>query len=196
MAPLPEPMPETARRSDHDAGHPTGSAAQNGYVGEVSDDLAEGLPIRSGPRPTTTPTNPHTQLDQQPTDRSPRRRLEAALSRLPDVRWGPSRISVPGAVALLLDPQVAAGPPAAFLVPGEFAHLHPDPDHSLHLALPTALAEEAVQGGWAEQHPVARRGLIPPGSVMVYAPRDDAEADVVAALVHASWEYARGPRQP
>lgn len=161
----------------------------------MTDEPVAGLPVRSGPRPTTTPTNPHTQLDQQPTDGRPRRRLEAALAALPDVRWGPSRISVPGAVALLLDPGVAAGPPEAFLVPGEFAHLHPDPDHSLHLALPTALAEQAVQAGWAEQHPVARRGLIPPGSVMVYAPRDAAEADVVAALVRASWEYARGAQQ-
>lgn len=150
------------------------------------------LPVRSGSRPTTTPTNPHTQLDQQPADASPRRALEATLADLPGVRWGPSGISVPGAVALLLDPAVAGGPPAAFLVPGEFAHLHPDPDHSLHVALPSALAEQAVRAGWAEQHPVARRGLIPEGSVMLYAPRDDAEVDVVAGLVRASWAYASG----
>lgn len=161
----------------------------------MSDDLIDRLPVRSGPQPTTTSTNPHIQLDQQPTDDSPRRRLEAALAALPDVRWGPSQISVPGAVALLLDTAVAGGPPEAFLVPGEFAHLHPEPDHSLHLALPPALAEQAVQAGWAEQHPVARRGLIPPGSVMVYAPRDDVEADIVAALARASWKYARGSQQ-
>lgn len=158
----------------------------------MSDELADGLPVRSGPRPTTTPTNPHTQLDQQPVNSAPRRRLEAALAGLPDVHRGPSRISVPGAVALLLDPAVAGGPPEAFMVPGEFAHLHPEPDHSLHVALPPALAERAVQAGWAEQHPVARRGLIPPGSVMVYAPRDDAEVEVVAGLVRASWAWASG----
>lgn len=150
------------------------------------------LPVRSGSRPTTTPTNPHTQLDQQPADEAPRRRLKAALAELADVRWGSSRVSVPGAEALILEPGDAAGPPKAFLVPGEFAHLHPDPDHSLHVALPPALAEQAVEAGWAEQHPVARRGLIPPGAVMLYAPRDDDEVDVVAALVRASWAYARG----
>lgn len=158
-------------------------------------DLASGLPVRSGPRPSTTPTNPHTQLDQQPVDNGPRRRLEAALADLADVRWGQSQISVPGAEALLLDPAHAAGPPEAFLVPGEFAHLHPEPDHSLHVALPPDLAQQAVDAGWAEQHPVARRGLIPPGSVMLYAPRDDAEADVLAALVRASWAHARGAQQ-
>lgn len=155
-------------------------------------DPASGLPPRSGPRPSTTPTNPHTQLDQQPVDDAPRSRLEAALADLAGVRWGQSQISVPGAQALLLDPGHAAGPPEAFLVPGEFAHLHPDPDHSLHVALPPALAQQAVKAGWAEQHPIARRGLIPPGSVMLYAPRDDAEVDVVAGLVRASWAYARG----
>lgn len=158
-------------------------------------DLTSGLPARSGPRPSTTPTNPHTQLDQQPVDDAPRRRLEAALADLADVRWGPSQISVPDAQALLLDPGNAGGPPEAFLVPGEFAHLHPDPDHSLHVALPPALAQQAVEAGWAEQHPIARRGLIPPGSVMLYAPRDDAEVDVVAALVRASWAHARGAEQ-
>lgn len=155
-------------------------------------EAGDRLPVRGGPRPTTTPTNPHSQLDQQPDDAAPRRALEAALANLPGVRRGPSRVSVPGAVALLLDPAVAGGPPAAFLVPGEFAHLHPAPDHSLHVALPPALAEQAVRAGWAEQHPVARRGLIPPGSVMLYAPRDAAEVDVVAGLVRASWAWASG----
>lgn len=41
-------------------------------------------------------------------------------------------------------------------------------------------------------HSLARRGLIPPGSVMVCAPGDDVEVDVVAGLVRASWAYARG----
>ncbi|HSH62405.1 MAG TPA: hypothetical protein VK988_22700 [Acidimicrobiales bacterium] len=36
--------------------------------------------------------------------------------------------------------------------------------------LTPALAEEAVEAGWAEQHPVARRGLIPPNAVMLCAP--------------------------
>lgn len=111
------------------------------------------------------------------------------------MRWGESQISVPDAQALIFDPGNAGGPPEAFLVPGEFAHLHPHPDHYLHVALPLALAQQAVQAGWAEQHPIARSGLIPPGSVMLYAPRDDAEVDVVAALFRAAWEHARGAEQ-
>ena len=146
---------------------------------------------RSGPPPATTPTNPHTQLDQQPPDSAQRERLAAAVFALPGVEERPSRISVPGARALWLA-DGAAGPPEAFLVGNEFAHLHPDPDQSLHLMLPPALAVEAVEAGWAEQHPVARRGMIPANAVMVYAPRDDGEREVVEQLVQASHAFARG----
>jgi hypothetical protein len=48
-----------------------------------------------------------------------------------------------------------------------------------------------VEAGWAEQHPVARRGLITPGAVMVYAPRDEEEAELVSGIVSVSFEYAR-----
>ena len=149
------------------------------------------LPERPGSRPATTPTNPHTQLDQQPTGSRQRQLLAAAVFALPGVEERPSAISVPGARALWLT-DAGGGPPDAFMVGNEFAHLHPDPDQSLHMMLAPALAGEAVEAGWAEQHPVARRGLIPPNAVMVYAPRDDEERAVVEELVRASYAYARG----
>jgi hypothetical protein len=83
------------------------------------------------------------------------------------------------------------GPPEAFLIDREFAHLHPDPDHSLHAMLPTETATEAVDAGWAEPHPAALRGLIPSNAVMLYAPRDEEELDVVENLVRASHAFAR-----
>ncbi|MDQ4132409.1 MAG: DUF5519 family protein [Actinomycetota bacterium] len=149
------------------------------------------LPRRRGPRPRTTPTNPHTQLDQQPPDTEQRELLEAAIFALAGVEERPSAISVPGARALWLT-EGAAGPPEAFLVGAEFAHLHPLPDQSLHMMLPPRLAQEAIEAGWAEQHPVARRGLIPQNAVMVYAPRNDSEREVVEQLVRASHALARG----
>jgi hypothetical protein len=148
------------------------------------------LPVRRGARPTTTPTNPHTQLDQQPPDDEQRDRLATALFALPGVIERPSLISVPGARALWLSD--AAGPPDAFMVGNEFAHLHPAPDLSLHAMLPPDLVDDAVEAGWAELHPVARRGLLPPNAVMLYAPRDDAERVVVEELVQAAHAYARG----
>ena len=55
----------------------------------------------------------------------------------------------------------------------------------------TETASEAVAAGWAEPHPVALRGLIPPTAVMLYAPRDEAELDVIESLVRESHAFAR-----
>ena len=149
------------------------------------------LPPRRGPRPTTTPTNPHTQLDQQPGDHYPRQRLMAELAAL-DVVWTESMISVPGAEALTLSRDAVARDPDAFMIGTEFAHLHPAPDHSLHMVLPPKAARAAIEAGWAERHPMARLGVVSPGAVMVYAPRDAREADIVAKLVATSYAYAGG----
>jgi hypothetical protein len=153
--------------------------------------MPSSLPIRPGDRPRTTPTNPHTQLDQQPVDAGWTEELARRVFALPGVVEEPSGISVPGARALVLAPGEATGPPEAFLVGREFAHLHPAPDHSLHAMLPTETVAEAVAAGWAEIHPVALKGLIPPNAVMLYAPRDEAELGVVESLVRASHAFAR-----
>jgi hypothetical protein len=150
------------------------------------------LPRRAGTRPRTTPTNPHTQLDQQPADPRLAEELARRAFALPGVVEEPSGISVPGARALVLAAGEPTGPPEAFLIGREFAHLHPAPDHSAHAMLPPELVREAVDGGWAEPHPVARMGLIPETAVMLYAPRDDDELTVVEMLLRASREFAGG----
>ncbi|MGH9154209.1 MAG: luciferase family protein [Acidimicrobiales bacterium] len=131
------------------------------------------------------------QLDQQPAGSGQRELLAAAVFALAGVVERPSLISVLGARALWLAEE-AKGPPEAFMIGQEFAHLHPGPDQSLHVMLPPQLAEESIEAGWAEQHPAARRGLIPANAVMVYAPRDDGERGVVEQLVRASHAFARG----
>jgi hypothetical protein len=153
--------------------------------------MSSSLPARVGDRPRTTPTNPHTQLDQQPLELRWIEELARRVFELPGVVEQPSRISVPGARALVLEPGESVGPPEAFLIDREFAHLHPAPDHSLHAMLPTETATEAVAAGWAEPHPVALRGLIPPTAVMLYAPRDEAELDVIERVVRISHAFAR-----
>lgn len=149
------------------------------------------LPARRGERPRTTQTNPHTQLDQQPVDAALVEELGRRLFALPGVVERPSGISVPGARALILAPGEPAGPPEAFMIDREFAHLHPAPDNSLHAMLPTETARAAIDAGWAELHPVARMGLLPETAVMLYAPRDEAELAVIEQLVEASHRFAR-----
>jgi phospholipase/carboxylesterase len=149
------------------------------------------LPARAGARPVVSDRIPQEQLS----DNAPRalqERLVDRLATLPGVTTGQSAISVPGARGLVLaGPQ--RGPDDAFLVPtaGEFAHVHPGHDGSLHLALPMALATDLVAKGWGVPHPLAGVRLTP-GMVMVFGPRDDAELDTVAAVVATSHAWASG----
>ena len=131
------------------------------------------------------------QLDQQPVEPWLVEELAQRAFGLPGVIERPSQISVPGARALVLADDEPAGPPEAFLVGREFAHLHPAPDHSLHAMLPSEIVAAAIAAGWAENHPMAVRGVIPPTAVMIYAPRDEEELDVLEQLIRASHAFAR-----
>lgn len=154
-------------------------------------DYLSSIPARQGERPRCTTTNPHQQLTQTaPVELQEQLFVRAAA--LPHVHVGPSRISVPGARAFLLDPEHMQGPREAFMMPGEFAHIHPSYDGSLHLTLPQEQVERVIELGWAELHPVARTGLIPATAVLVYGPRDEQELEVAWKLLQASHAYATG----
>jgi phospholipase/carboxylesterase len=150
------------------------------------------LPPRKGDPPAVTAAIPQHQTTQNaPPD------LQAALwdrlADLPGVRTAPTKVGVEGTRALLLDRGTATGPDEAFLLPadGEFAHQHPEPDGSLHLCLPDALAYDALARGWALPHPLA--GLrVSAGMVLVPGPRTAAELDVVAGIAAAAHRYAAG----
>ena len=148
------------------------------------------LPPRPGSRPEVSWAIPQQQLS----DNAPlimQESLFTRLAALPDVVSGPSQISVPGARGLSLP--TGHGPAEAFLVPEvrEFAHLHPDHDGSLHLALPPRLAADVVAKGWGTPHPWAGSRLTA-GFTLVFGPRDAAELEIVGSIVAASHAYAAG----
>jgi luciferase-like monooxygenase len=148
-------------------------------------------PVRSGDRPTTQRVMPHQQLDQT----APVELQEQLCDRcrgLPGVYVGPSHVSVPGARAFHLDPDLAGGAPEAFMRGTEFAHLHPAYDGSLHLALPVELARSVIGAGWGEHHPLVEQGVMPATQLMVYGPRDAGELEVVWSIVEQSYAFARG----
>ena len=148
------------------------------------------LPLRAGPRPKVTDHLPQSQVDQQPADS---RHVDAILAEAltwPAVVQRASEISVEGARALTLDRSVAVGPSEAFMVGTEFCHVHAQGDFSLHATLPVTLAEAAQRAGWGEPHYLVPTGHAPPTVVMLYAPRDERERDVVLGLVRASYELA------
>lgn len=149
------------------------------------------LPHRAGPRPTTSTQIPHRQLDQQPPDRRHLDALLAAAGDWPGVIEAKSGVSVEGARALTLSADDPVGPPEAFMVGHEFAHGHANADFSLHACLPPHLAGEAERAGWAEPHYLVKTGRLPTTVVMLYAPRNDTEREVVLGLLRAAYQFAR-----
>lgn len=149
------------------------------------------LTARAGHRPAVSPEIPQEQRsDNAPTDLQ--ERVLARLAALAGVTIRQSAISVPGARGFMLAPP-RLGPDDAFIVPavGEFAHLHPGYDGSLHLALPPALAADVVTKGWGVTHPLAGVRLTP-GMVMLFGPRDAAEVETVIGVVVTSHGWASG----
>jgi hypothetical protein len=158
---------------------------------EPDDPRREWLPFRSGDRPRTTPDDPHRQLTQI----APLDLQETVVERgrrMPGTYVCPSLISMPGSRAFVLDDSTPTPASEVFMIAREFAHIHPSYDGSLHMVLPPHIVRQVVERGWGEQHPVARMGLIPATTLMVYGPRDDDELEVVLLLLRASWNFARG----
>ncbi|WP_081737026.1 MULTISPECIES: luciferase domain-containing protein [Micrococcaceae] len=148
------------------------------------------LPLRPGAKPSTTPSNPHTQLEQVAPPAMQDRARDHALS-LPGVRRGPSHVSVPGSVAFYLDSPVAE-PSIPDLFGGEWGHIHPPSDGSLHLNVPTDVAQKLIAAGWAEHHSLVGKGYLPPIVIMVYGPRDEGELAVVKFAIEQSYLAAGG----
>jgi phospholipase/carboxylesterase len=152
--------------------------------------LPGGLAERSGPRPDVSWTIPQQQQTQNaPTELQ--ERLFDQIRQLPGVGVGPSQISVPGARGFTLAEGSADS--EAFLVPGvgEFAHLHPAYDGSLHLVLPQELAADVTTKGWGRPHMWAGTRLAP-GFTLAYGPRDDDELAVIQGILAASHAHATG----
>lgn len=150
------------------------------------------LPFRDGARPETTNTNPHTQLNQQPEDLSFIEALSSWAFKLSHIEKQPSRISVPGAVAMCMDQDHTCDQCNAFMVGTEFAHFHPKPDYSLHLGLTKDDAELFILYGWGEWHPMIKRGILPPNIIMLYAPRNAEELEVAKLVLSRSYAFAKG----
>ncbi|MEM9400580.1 MAG: hypothetical protein AAF984_10260 [Verrucomicrobiota bacterium] len=149
------------------------------------------LTPRSGTKPDTTASIPHSQLNQHGPDEVIEKLHEFCFS-LTNVLNEESGISVPGSRALVMHDSVECNHDA-FMVGREFAHIHPHPDNgSMHLNLSSKDANEVTNKGWGEDHFLVTQGRLPHGLVMVFSPRDDAELETVKTIVHSSYEFAIG----
>lgn len=159
----------------------------------ISKDLPpmlKDLPRRSGRSPRIDIRYPCLQQE----DRSPpdlREELLRRAARLTGVVVRPTELSVP-AMALVLDEALAEGQPEAFIRGREFALIRAE--GSVHVPLMPEWGERVLQKGWACIHPLVRymAGVLPPQNLIVYAPRDERELEVVWSIVQAGYCYARG----
>ena len=149
------------------------------------------LPRRRGPAPATTRQNPQQQLEQIP-DQENYEAFHQIVTAWPGVIKRPSLRAPMGTVGLFLADPDANGPDEAFLLGTEFAHLHPLPDGSLHMVLPPSVHAATIEAGWGIPHPMAGMPTVSPQTILIYAPRDAAEREVVRQLIAAAERYARG----
>lgn len=154
-------------------------------VGHMVDGVHLKLPERVGERPETGPEIPHLQhSDVSPPEVRGQLR-DWARATFPKSSHGTSVISVPTSEGYFLD-QVASGvelmPPTGST---EWIHLHAD--GSVHACLSDADEQDVLAKNWGEPHPLRHRGV---REILVYAPRNADELDVLKMVFVASYRYA------
>src|SRR5687768_1011132 len=200
-ATTPEPQPQPAVTPDEvnlggeesfPASDPPawmGSVASSTQARNAAVTPALPLPTRSGPRPAITTGIPHAQIDAA-TGPHLLADLLRRIFALPGVVEQPTAIStVPGTRAFWLAPEAPLAHPETLVVGRELGHVHPD--GTLHLTLPPDLAREAIDAGWADPHPLTRQWGVDT-YVLLFAPRDAGELDVIARLVAHAHAYVTG----
>jgi hypothetical protein len=63
-------------------------------------------------------------------------------------------------------------------------------DGSIHAVVATEIEDEIIRKQWGKRHPLYHSHGVK--EVIVYAPRDDAEIEVLKSVVKKSYEYATG----
>ncbi|WP_051945033.1 luciferase domain-containing protein [Streptacidiphilus rugosus] len=166
----------------HSLNRPEPDTASEGRPAGGLDLRGLHLPQREG-RPPLVSTRGRVEQITQSAPADLQRVLLQMAAALPGVRIGPSLVCLPGTRACHLSHSLAAGPAQAFFAGTEFGHLHPVYDGSLHLMLPAPVAEQVIATGWGAASE-------PEGSVLVFAPRDEAEVEIVWQLLLTAYRHA------
>lgn len=97
--------------------------------------------------------------------------------------------------AIYAKPDLAGRDPSAKdkMLGNEIAHVHPS-DNSLHVWLSQPDAKLAVEKGWGERFPLSSLGMLHPSWIMLYAPRNMNEEEVIEEIVRAGIAYLTGEK--
>jgi hypothetical protein len=152
------------------------------------------LPQRTGPRPTIAGIAPQRQLNQPgciTMYQMLRTSIENLAIRDPDTfQTGSSCFEKKGLALFSRNPINAT-------CRGEICHVHHS-DRSMHMNLHPDDAKIVLEKGWGERHPLARGGwmkaYVPREFIMVYAPRNRTELDIVCDIIQAAGFWVSGER--
>lgn len=150
------------------------------------------LPDRPGFRPKIAGIAPQRQIDQPGCPemyQKLRRALEKLALQQPD--------SFKTAISCFEKKGLAlfAQNPINETCRGEICHVHHS-DRSMHMNLHPDDAKVILEKGWGERHPLSRGGwmkqYVPREFLMIYAPRNRMELDVVCRIIEAAGFWASG----
>jgi len=155
--------------------------------------ISPSLPNRRGKRPITIRGPLHVQCGDHGDDRELRDLVDEVIA-WPHIEAGPLPVGSVDLVSLQVGREVATGDPSVFITGREFGRvLFGAP--TIYLTLPLSCAHWAIVRGWAEPHFSGSFGLVPPGVMVVYTPRDEHELAVCRSLFWVSYNFSLTDRR-
>jgi hypothetical protein len=150
---------------------------------------SEALPIRKGIRPNMICEPAHIQLDGRGNPKY-LHHLVDEVRGWPYVQLYPPFAGNPDTFSFRLEEMSIAADSSAFITDREFARvLMATP--TIYVTLPLVCAHWAIVRRWAEPHFLSSHGVMPPGVVVLYTPRDQEELEVCYFLFSESYCFAR-----
>jgi hypothetical protein len=154
----------------------------------MTEFTLEDVPKRKGRRPKTIVGPLHIQCNGHGDPKYSNQLAKDVLTWSHIDATSSSGMSV-GTVCFRLEETATSNEPSAFIGPREFARIHLGVP-TLVLALPIVWAHWAIVRGWAEPHYLRSFGLMPPGAVLLYSPRNVDELAICYSLFYKSYRWA------
>ena len=150
--------------------------------------ISPSLPKRRGKRPITIRGPLHVQCGDYGDEKELRHLVDEVIA-WPDIEAGPLPVGSADLVSLQVGEEVATDDPSVFITGREFGRvLFGAP--TIYLTLPLSCAHWAIVRGWAEPHFSSSFGLVPPGVMVLYTPRDEHEVAVCRSLFWISYNFS------
>ncbi|KAF4445155.1 hypothetical protein FACUT_124 [Fusarium acutatum] len=162
-------------------------AGPNGHVAFLSE---KDVPVREAPRPMigkwTAPSRQLTDMAKQSLIEGYQSFLSSLASSSSSKLKIATSLAERRGPALFVDSDEPSHP-IAKRTGGEIGHMHGS-DGSMHINLSPKDAKLVLERGWGQRHPLSGTVLYL-GNVMVYAPRNDEELEVVKNITRAGVKF-------